>query len=65
MATLAPSFLIGSSSLMQETKKCIFVLFIYFFLGGGGVNFGQVRLLTTALTTLERLIYQILMLWPL
>ena len=47
MNTLAPSFLIGSSSFLQETRTCIKAWMTS--------NFNQIRLLTADLPALERL----------
>ena len=47
MVTLAPSFLIGSSSFLQVTRICIKTYM--------SSNLGQIPLLTTELATLERL----------
>ena len=61
MATLAPSFLMGTSSFLQITRTCINA---FIWGGEGGGSFAQIRLLSMELTTLERLNNRILMLWP-
>ena len=57
MATLATSFLIGSSSFVQISKTCINAWM--------GSNFGQISPLTTELSTLERLKNRHIIMWPL
>ena len=47
MATLAPSFLIGSSSFLQVKRTCIYAWM--------GSNFGQISPLTMELAALEHL----------
>ena len=47
VSTLAPSFLIGSSSYLQVTRTSI--------ISGKGLNYSQIRLRTAGLAALERL----------
>ena len=54
MTTLAPSYLIGTSSFLQETGTCIKALM--------SSNFNQIRPLTTELPALKRLKNQCIML---
>ena len=57
MATLAPSFLTGSTSFMQVTRTCINAWI--------SSHLGQIPTLTTGLSALERLKNQGIILWPL
>ena len=57
LATLATSFLIGSSSFFEEKRTCTNALM--------NSNFGQIPPLTTELAVIEHLKKQCIMLWPL